>query len=269
MTTAHRPTYHPAIGRVHQGGYRYDVARAQFSSREMPAHMTLKSRQDLNSKAQDQQALKQALFGREQKHKQGSTEEQSRQVILPDSASSSSSSALASSAAAPASPASPFAPDDDAAEGEGRGSSSPPPQPDLSQFDDEDDDIAVVRKNHSEDEDDDSDDSDDEDAELARELELIRREREQAKIKAAQAEAAAAESAALQQLNSNPLLPSLGGTSAAAAGSVGVKRRWDDDVVFKNQASGDRGAGAAQKKRFINDVIRSDFHRSFLKRYVK
>jgi hypothetical protein len=42
-------------------------------------------------------------------------------------------------------------------------------------------------------------------------------------------------------------------------------RRWDDDVVFKNQT---RGQPKVQK-RFINDTIRNDFHRRFLQRYIK
>ena len=36
-----------------------------------------------------------------------------------------------------------------------------------------------------------------------------------------------------------------------------VPCRWDDDVVFKNQARGEPKA----QKRFINDTIRSDFHK--------
>ena len=63
MTTSHKPTYHPAIGRVHAGGYRFDARRAQFSSRELPAHMTLKQRHDL--KHRDQEELKRALFDAE------------------------------------------------------------------------------------------------------------------------------------------------------------------------------------------------------------
>ncbi|KAL5548803.1 hypothetical protein UlMin_004034 [Ulmus minor] len=38
--------------------------------------------------------------------------------------------------------------------------------------------------------------------------------------------------------------------------SFSVKRRWDDDVVFKNQASGE----TKTPKRFINNAIRNDFH---------
>ena len=44
-----------------------------------------------------------------------------------------------------------------------------------------------------------------------------------------------------------------------------VKRRWDDDVIFKNQA---KGVDEKPKKRFINDVLRSDFHRKFMSKYI-
>ena len=58
----------------------------------------------------------------------------------------------------------------------------------------------------------------------------------------------------------NPLLDLKdGGDDAFVA-----KRRWDDDVVFKNRAR-----ASAAKKRFVNDTIRSDFHRRFLNKYIK
>ena len=44
-----------------------------------------------------------------------------------------------------------------------------------------------------------------------------------------------------------------------------TKRRWDDDVVFRNQARDAPKVG----KRFINDTIRSDFHKRFLNKYIK
>lgn len=44
-----------------------------------------------------------------------------------------------------------------------------------------------------------------------------------------------------------------------------VKRRWDDDVVFRNQTRGEPKV----QKRFINDTIRNDFHRRFLHRYIR
>lgn len=45
-----------------------------------------------------------------------------------------------------------------------------------------------------------------------------------------------------------------------------VKRRWDDDVVFKNCA---RGEPDRKEKPFINDALRSEFHKKFMEKYVK
>lgn len=113
----------------------------------------------------------------------------------------------------------------------------------------------------SDDDDSESDEDDDEDdeAELLAELERIKKERaeEAAKKQAADAEVQASERQQ-ELVRGNPLLD-LGDSSFQ------MKRRWDDDVVFKNQARGE----PKLQKRFINDTIRSDFHRRFLNRYIK
>ena len=59
-------------------------------------------------------------------------------------------------------------------------------------------------------------------------------------------------------LKGNPLLDFDGNKDST------VKRKWNDDVVFRNQTKGEQEV----KKRFINDTIRNDFHKSFLKKYV-
>merc|ERR1739838_306031 len=46
---------------------------------------------------------------------------------------------------------------------------------------------------------------------------------------------------------------------------VSIHRRWDEEVVFRNQAKFDQ----QMEKRFINDVVRSDFHKRFMSRYIK
>jgi len=266
MTTAHKPTYHPAIGRTNAGGYRYDVARAQFSSRQLPAHLTMKTRTDLADK--DTLALKEALRRAEDKNKAAKREERARQGIVDDDEE-------------PGRPAiKSEATHETSTEAEGGTDESPPllADVDLSKFDDEDDPIHQPNHDEESEESDDDDDDSDEDAELARELDLIRREREAAKQKAAEAEKAEAERAAHAALFSNPLLPIPPAATAAASASSsllsasttgsGVKRRWDDDVVFKNQSRGE-DVSTTVKKRFINDTIRSDFHRSFLKRYIR
>lgn len=46
------------------------------------------------------------------------------------------------------------------------------------------------------------------------------------------------------------------------SGDFQVKRRWDDDVIFKNQARGTDDKN--KKKEFVNDLLRSDFHKRFM-----
>ena len=53
-------------------------------------------------------------------------------------------------------------------------------------------------------------------------------------------------------MKGNPLL--------ADGADVSLKRRWDDDTVFKNQAR----TAPKVKQRYINDAVRSDFHKKFL-----
>lgn len=51
-------------------------------------------------------------------------------------------------------------------------------------------------------------------------------------------------------------------------GIYSLKRKWHDETVFKHQARSDPAA-KDQKKRFINDTVRSDFHRKFLSRAIQ
>jgi len=121
--------------------------------------------------------------------------------------------------------------------------------PDLDADDDEDDD----------DDSDDDDDDDDDEAELLRELQRIKSER----AKEAD-EREAAKTAEEQQVRNenymrgNPLL------QGASSDNFGIQKRWDDDVVFKNCARNDK-----KEHTFINDTLRSEFHKRFLGKYIK
>lgn len=103
-----------------------------------------------------------------------------------------------------------------------------------------------------------ADNDEDDTAELAAELERIRKEREEAK-KRKEREAKVIDEASRGEaaLRSNPLLEQ--------ARAHDVRPRWTDDTVFRNQS---RDA-PQEKKRFINDPVRSDFHRRFLARHIK
>ncbi|KAJ1680137.1 complexed with cef1p [Spiromyces aspiralis] len=127
------------------------------------------------------------------------------------------------------------------------------------------DDEAESESSASESGDEWSSSDDEETAELMKELERIKRERAEEKERQmlqqlqqqAEGEGDKSESGGLfASLRSNPLLGST---------DFSVKRRWDDDVVFKNQA---KDSNDKPKKRFVNDMLRSDFHRKFMQRYI-
>ncbi|OEH76620.1 cwf15 cwc15 cell cycle control [Cyclospora cayetanensis] len=67
-----------------------------------------------------------------------------------------------------------------------------------------------------------------------------------------------------RMLRANPLLLNQGGSGQEGGDTGPLKRRWDDEVVFKNQAKN----LPAPKKHFINDPVRSEFHKKFLQRYI-
>lgn len=116
------------------------------------------------------------------------------------------------------------------------------------------------------DEDDDTDDTDSEDdsALLLAELNKIKSERaiDQARKEAERRQEE--EKIRMENiLSGNPLLSYSSETSKS---DFKVKRRWDDDVVFKNCARSD-----PDKKEypFINDSLRSAFHKKFMDKYIK
>ncbi|CAI9088174.1 OLC1v1022430C3 [Oldenlandia corymbosa var. corymbosa] len=123
----------------------------------------------------------------------------------------------------------------------------------ITRNDDDDDDLDPKSSDESED-----DDDDDDDEALLAALEQIRKEKAEEKLrKERQMQEEELKAKEAELLKGNPLLNN--------PTSFNVKRRWDDDVVFKNQARGE----AKAPKRFINDTIRNDFHRKFLQKYMK
>lgn len=105
---------------------------------------------------------------------------------------------------------------------------------------------------------DDSDDDDDDELALQLELDKIKKEREEERVRKEAQETADAQAARdAAALTTNPLLND--------APSGAIKRKWNDDVVFRNQARGAK----EHKKQFINDTVRNDFHKRFLAKYVQ
>lgn len=103
----------------------------------------------------------------------------------------------------------------------------------------------------------DAEDDDDEDTEeLMRELQKIKKEREaNEELQKVQQRKQDDRSRRDEVMKGNPLMSS---------SDFSLQRKWDDETVFKNQAR----TIPKGKQRYINDAVRSDFHRKFLNKYV-
>ena len=101
----------------------------------------------------------------------------------------------------------------------------------------------------------DEDSSDDDEEDLLRELARIKEERAEEEAKRLAEEAARERAIQEQEMSgANPLI----------GGAAVLRRRWDDDTVFQGQA---RNA-PKNERRFVNDVVRSEFHKKFLNKYI-
>ncbi|KAG0198205.1 hypothetical protein BGX28_008332 [Mortierella sp. GBA30] len=246
MTTAARPTFDPARGKGSQAPTRI------YSSRDLASHTKLKFRQSGQTTQNELNRLD--LKAQLQKAEQEHFEKVNKVTKL--------ASGLSNT----------FKDDDNLEDRQAESTTTETPLErkrrllkEAERLDKDDSDDDEKDSDDSDESDSDSDDDDDEDdtAELLRELEKIKRERaeEKERLERLQREEEEKEREA-QVAAGNPLLDMPGGSSGPK--DFSVKRRWDDDVVFKNQA---RGMDDKPKKRFINDTLRSDFHRKFMNKY--
>lgn len=218
MTTAARPTFDTARGGTQRGEGNLSVLSKQYSSRDLPAHTKIKTRQTGQNTTEE---LRGRDFKRDLIEREKNIRDRSKRSTGGDSHSSSKRARI-----------------------------EPKSTVELDADDAVDDD------------DEDSDDSDDEDdtAELLAELHRIKRDRAEEIMKKEQEKRQEEERIRTENLLSgNPLLNN-------QPSDFRVNRRWDDDVVFKNCAKDD---DTNKNKGFINDTIRSEFHKRFMDKYVK
>ncbi|KAF2965302.1 hypothetical protein GQX73_g8265 [Xylaria multiplex] len=238
MTTAHRPTFDPARGKEALRGPAYH-------QRLLPAHTQLKFRQPgQGGDADGVRDLRAELLAAEAAHfakKNGD--------VLPD-ANETETPAITNNSKRPLEITSQAGGEED-------------PDAKRRRILEESRDIDADSDGSSEDDsedDSDEDSEDDEDAELQRELDKIKRERAEKREREERERAAAEEEERERDIAlGNPLLN--------PKQDFNIKRRWDDDVVFKNQARGTEDKG--KSKEFINDLLRSDFHKRFMSKYVR
>ncbi|XP_058810238.1 spliceosome-associated protein CWC15 homolog [Phymastichus coffea] len=115
------------------------------------------------------------------------------------------------------------------------------------------------------DEDDSDSNSDDDDTEaLMAELQHIRNERAIDQARKEMEKRQEEERIRMENiLSGNPLLNY---SAQSSKTDMKVRRRWDDDVVFKNCA---KSESKRKQNTFVNDSLRSEFHRKFMEKYIK
>jgi len=268
MTTAHRPTWKAAVGKTNEGGFDSGGALSSMrSSKDVTGFTKLKVRgsQELSKAEIIQRSLK--ALEEAEGGKGGGAGRREVNVAVEEEG------AKRLEAASKEVDVSVLKKYDD---GDDDGDDDDDDEVDFGEGDDDLDDEANGAKKKEEEEEesdldaddddsdsdeDDSDSDEDEEAALAAELAKIRAEKDAAKRQAADREAAEEEAKLTEAaMLGNPLLQ-----SNTAGSSKPLKRRWNDDIVFKNQARKE----PKTEKRFINDTVRNDFHKRFMDKFMK
>ncbi|KAK1925679.1 Pre-mRNA-splicing factor Cwf15/Cwc15 [Papiliotrema laurentii] len=275
MSQAHRPTWNPTLGRETK------VGSQQVAKLSLAAHTKLKFRQPGQNNAGDivRRDLKAELAAAER----AAAEKKRKAAGLPPLPVVDGSLRIENGSGAAGED------EEDAAAAKRRKVLEEALEMDKDDSDDEDeapvdkgkgkalDQDADEDEDEDEDEDDDDDSDEDETAELMAELAKIKQERAEEKARLdAEAAAKGQKDRDEEIATGNPLLnlqaalgqaPSTPSSVAGSNATFAVKRRWDDDLIFKNQAAGvDEKKG---KGEFVNDLLRSEFHKKFMLKYIK
>ncbi|KAH8416472.1 hypothetical protein KR222_005295 [Zaprionus bogoriensis] len=261
MTTAARPTFDPARGGSGRGEKDLSALSKQYSSRDLPGHTKLKYRETGQGTSEEirNRDFRKELEERERDARSGASSGKAlpsivRKAIEANSASSSGSSSNK------------------------RAKLESQAQQQLQQQQQQQQQSAAANLDADEPLDNDSSDSDsdseDDAAALLAELQKIKQERLQETARRDAEKKQEDERIRMENiLSGNPLINYEPGTAASAAGrssgsgasDLKIKRRWDDDVVFKNCAR----SAPEKKTHFVNDALRSDFHKKFMDKYIK
>lgn len=247
MTTAARPTFDPAKGGSGVKEKSLGKLSQQLSSRDLPAHLTLKERipgqdtidevnaRDLRSELEERERIAQLEKSQGNHYKFVPSIEQATQVRLALKAERDKEREAEKNALL-----------------EGDLDSQKFPNiinaRKMAQLD-ADEDFGDADFSESDFEDDDDDEEDDP-RELMAELEKIKQER--------LAEEAKRERDQKDKEDQRSILDE--------ESSFAIKRRWDDDVPFKNCA---REEPDPKRKLYVNDTLRQDFHKKFMDKYIR
>lgn len=228
MTTAARPTFEPAKGGSGRGERDLSALSKQYSSRDLPSHTRLKYREHGQTTTDELRGrdMRRELEDRE---RVAQSDKRGANRAARDAMSSSTSTSSSNSTKKMRLEA--IAP-------------------------------ANLDADDPQDSESDSDSDSDDEETLMAELEHIRKERAEEEATEQRIRHQNQERIRMENIISgNPLL-----NFTASKADMKVRRRWDDDVVFKNCAASEPDSA---QKAYINDSLRSEFHKRFMEKYVK
>ncbi|CAD8057421.1 unnamed protein product [Paramecium sonneborni] len=258
MTTAHRPTYRPAIGGSEQGGNKMLVHSRSYHSKDLPAYLILKMRrpgqgtqEELESKDFKMDLIKREEEGRRQRELkalgvsetslaiEATQKNQNKDVQEP--------MILKKTKLEEKEVYEQDADDKEFIKSSDEEENSQKPEKHIIQQQD----LKIEEKSSS------SSDEEDDDELLMREYQKIKEQREiEEKKKFLEKQEYLDKNREEEIIKGNPLLISE---------DYSLKKKWYEDTIFKNQSR----LEVKEKQRFINDAVRSDFHRKFLNRYIQ
>ncbi|KJP87861.1 hypothetical protein AK88_02465 [Plasmodium fragile] len=274
MTTAHRPTWYNAIGGENQGGNRKVSQTAKVCSRDLPGHTKMKTR-DLSDYVEDKEVIKNNLIQLEG----GTTDkDNSHRLLAIENIKKLTNHDYTN----------PFPEDEDdeveeewksrrrkegkkakrknSASRRAKGDSQDGSQQGSQSGDDISDDPSEDQSNESsEDRSDDSSDDeseDEEEKELLRELENLKREKME-KERQEKQEQELLQSRKNNVLTNNPLINLEDNSDNEEGEGMSRKRKWTEEAIFRNTCE-----KKEKKITFINDTVRTAFHKKFLFKYI-
>ncbi|CAD50972.1 hypothetical protein C923_01905 [Plasmodium falciparum UGT5.1] len=290
MTTAHRPTWYNAIGGDNQGGNRKVSQTLKVCSRDLPGHLKMKTR-DLSDYVEDKNMIKNNLIQLENKNNKETSK--GNKLLAIENIKKLTNHDFKN----------PFPEDEDDIIGDewkkkshkknkkkkklkmknkrnvkkrkvkhdmsedemshdmNDYNSSDNNSSDNNSSDNNSSDNNSSDYNSSDNNSSDDDESDEEEKELLRELENLKRERME-KLKKEKEEQELLKKKKNNVLTNNPLI-NLEDSSDNDEVST-KKRKWTDDAIFRNTCE------KKEKKTpsYINDTVRSAFHKKFLFKYI-
>ncbi|ANQ06120.1 Cell cycle control protein cwf15 [Plasmodium coatneyi] len=268
MTTAHRPTWYNAIGGENQGGNRKVSQTAKVCSRDLPGHTKMKTR-DLSDYVEDKEVIRNNLLQLEG----GATDnDNSHRLLAIENIKKLTNHDYTN----------PFPEDeDDEVEEEWKSRRRKKGQKakrkdiaprgakaDSQEGSQEGDQSSDISEDHSGSSDDPSDDSsedeseDEEEKELLRELENLKREKME-KERQEKLEQERLQSRKNNVLTNNPLINLEDNSDNEEGEGLSRKRKWTEEAIFRNTCE-----KKEKKITFINDTVRTAFHKKFLFKYI-